>query len=171
MSTQHYRADTYGARRSVGWLLKRAHALLIEQLEPVLEASGFTVTQWVVLMHLRDGLAINAAVLCEQLRHDSGALTRVLDQLEARGLLRRERSREDRRSVQLRLTDPGYATIEALMPAVVDKLNCALGAFSRAELSELTRLLKKLIGDLEAATAQGSRGGDDASPSRQREPA
>jgi DNA-binding MarR family transcriptional regulator len=66
-----------------------------------LAEQGFTFTQWVVMMHLRDGLALNARELCVQLRHDSGAVTRVLDQLEARGLVQRERSLEDRREVKL----------------------------------------------------------------------
>lgn len=150
MPTQHYRTDTYLAQNSVGYLLKRAHSLLVDHLEPVLEANGFTFTQWVVLMHLRDGLALNATVLCAQLRHDSGALTRIIDQLEARGLVSRERSRKDRRSVQLQLTTAGRATVQAAIPAVVERLNAALGGFSRAELGELTRLLTKLTALLES---------------------
>src|SRR6202171_2067153 len=93
---QHYRAERYKARSSVGYLIKRAHSLLIDQLEAAVAGSDITATQWVVLMHLRDGLAINASDLCSQLRHDSGALTRVIDQLQARGLVQRERSREGR---------------------------------------------------------------------------
>lgn len=154
---QHYRPDIYRARTSVGYLLKRAHSLLIDQLESVVAGSELTFTQWVVLMHLRDGLALNATDLCSQLRHDSGALTRVIDQLEARGLLQRERSREDRRAVELRLTDAGQAVIAALIPAVVNKLNFALRQFSAAESAELNRLLSKLISGLEDA-------GDAAGP-------
>ncbi|HEY7928864.1 MAG TPA: MarR family winged helix-turn-helix transcriptional regulator [Steroidobacteraceae bacterium] len=153
MPTQHYRTETYLARNSVGYLLKRTHSQLADQLEPALEALGFTFTQWVVLMHLRDGLALNASVLCTQLRHDSGALTRVIDQLEARDLVRRERSRKDRREVQLQLTAAGQATVEAAIPAVVERLNFALGGFSAAELEALTRLLTKLTGMLEGLGA------------------
>jgi DNA-binding MarR family transcriptional regulator len=147
---QHYRSEAYSARGSVGYLLKRAHTLLVDQLEAAVAPGEITATQWVVLMYLRDGLAINASDLCVQLRHDSGALTRVLDQLEARGLVQRERSREDRRAVQLRLTAAGAQTVTALIPAVVDKLNYALRDFSRAEAAELNRLLTKLIGSLDA---------------------
>jgi DNA-binding MarR family transcriptional regulator len=153
MPIQHYRAETYRGGGSVGYLLKRAHSLLVDHLEPVLVASGFTFTQWVVLMHLRDGLALNATVLCAQLRHDSGALTRIIDQLEARGLVYRERSRQDRRSVRLYLTDAGRRTVDGTIPDVVGRLNEALGGFSRAELADLTRLLHKLIGPLEDAGA------------------
>jgi len=151
---QHYRAESYKARSSVGYLIKRAHSLLIDQLEAAVAGSDITATQWVVLMHLRDGLAINASDLCAQLRHDSGALTRVIDQLEARGLVQRERSREDRREVQLRLTDAGIKTVASLIPTVVDKFNFALRDFSRAEASELNRLLIKLITSLDSASVE-----------------
>ena len=151
---QHYQSDIYQARTSVGYLLKRAHSLLIDHLESVVSGSDLTFTQWVVLMYLRDGLAINATDLCSQLRHDSGALTRVIDQLEARGLVQRERSREDRRAVQLRLTEAGQGIVAALVPRVVDKLNFALRDFSQAESSELNRLLSKLIASLDGASAE-----------------
>jgi len=151
---QHYRTETYLARSSVGYLLKRAHLLMLDQLESVVAGSDITITQWVVMMHLREGLAINARDLCAQLRHDSGALTRLIDQLEARGLVQRERSREDRRAVQLRLTDAGLATLSSLLPKVVDKLNFTLRDFTRAEAGELNRLLSKLITSLEAASSQ-----------------
>jgi DNA-binding MarR family transcriptional regulator len=151
---QHYQPEVYEARDSVGYLLKRAHLLMLDQLESVVAGSDITITQWVVMMYLRDGLAINARDLCLQLRHDSGALTRLIDQLEARALVQRERSREDRREVQLRLTDAGRETIAALLPKVVDKLNFALRDFSRAEAAELNRLLVKLIGSLDGARAE-----------------
>lgn len=167
MPTQHYRPETYLARNSIGYLLKRAHSQLADQLEPALEARGFTFTQWVILMHLRDGLALNARVLCAQLRHDSGALTRVIDQLEARALVSRERSRKDRREVQLQLTAAGRATVEAAIPAVVERLNAALGDFSAAELTALTRLLTKLTGMLEGLGADQGAAAADASAAEQ----
>jgi DNA-binding MarR family transcriptional regulator len=156
MLMQHYRQEAYSARSSVGYLLKRAHVLLVDQLEAAVADSDITATQWVVLMYLRDGLAINASDLCVQLRHDSGALTRVIDQLEARGLVQRERSREDRRAVQLRLTVAGIDTVAALIPSVVDKLNFALRDFSRAEAAELNRLLTKLIHSVDASSESGA---------------
>jgi DNA-binding MarR family transcriptional regulator len=142
---QHYTAHTYRAQSSVGYLVKRATALIIEQMEPALAHSGFTFTQWVVMMHLRDGMAVNAKAICSQLRHDSGAVTRILDQLEARGLLVRERSVDDRREVRLHLTPAGHSTIESLIPLVVETLNFSLRDFSSAEVTELTRLLNKLV--------------------------
>jgi len=142
---QHYRPETYRAKSSVGYLIKRACALVVEALEPALAEQGFTFTQWVVMMHLRDGLAPNARDLCVQLRHDSGAVTRVLDQLEARGLVQRERSLEDRREVKLALTPAGFKMIESLIPIVLEIQNFVLRDFSGDEVAEMTRLLSKFI--------------------------
>jgi DNA-binding MarR family transcriptional regulator len=151
----HYRAETYRAKSSMGYLVKRASALAIESIEPALAEQGFTFTQWVVLMHLRDGLAPTARDLCSQLRHDSGAVTRVLDQLEARGLVRRERSVDDRREVKLSLTEAGFRMVDSLIPLVVDKLNFLLRDFSAAEVSELTRMLTKFIGAFDLSARDG----------------
>src|SRR5580693_6646113 len=159
MLMQHYRAELYHARSSVGYLLKRAHMLMLDQLEPVVAGSDITITHWIVMMHLRDGLAINASDLCAQIRHDSGALTRMIDQLEARGLVQRERSREDRRAVQLRLTDTGLKTIESLIPQVVEQLNWSLSGFSQAEFAELTRLLTKLVAHIGSADGRAGDAG------------
>ncbi|MDB5985602.1 MAG: hypothetical protein JWR16_655 [Nevskia sp.] len=144
MSKQHYRAATYKARSSIGYLVKRSHALMLDNLEPAFAEQGFSFIQWVVLMYLRDGIAVNAKDICVEFRHDSGALTRVIDQLAERGLVERVRGMVDRRKVDLHLTPAGRAAVEALIPTVVDKLNFALGDFSSAEVREFTRLLTKL---------------------------
>jgi DNA-binding MarR family transcriptional regulator len=157
---QHYRPETYRAKSSVGYLIKRACALVVEALEPALAEQGFTFTQWVVMMHLRDGLAPNARDLCVQLRHDSGAVTRVLDQLEARGLVQRERSLEDRREVKLALTPAGFKMIESLIPIVLEIQNFVLRDFSGDEVAEMTRLLSKFIAGFDPSAtkpAQASR--------------
>ena len=76
-----------------------------------------------------------------QYRHNSGALTRVIDQLAERGLLERMRRDRDRRKVELQLTAAGREAIESLIPLVVEKLNLALADFSSAEVKEFLRLL------------------------------
>lgn len=145
MVVQHYQARNYRARSSVGYLLKSAHAVLAGHIDAVVAAQELTFTQWVVLMYLRDGLALNASMLCERLHYDSGALTRVIDQLEARGWVQRQRSATDRRAVELSLTGAGRTAVEQLIPQVVDRLNWVLRDFSRAEVAELSRLLTKMI--------------------------
>jgi len=168
--TQHYHPKSYETRNSVGYLVKRAYALMLDGLEPAFVEHGFTYMQYVVLMQLRSGAALNLRDICRQFRHDSGALTRVIDQLAERGLVKRQRCEQDRRKVNLHLTAAGLATCEELIPLVVEKLNQAVGKFSRAELDELIRLLGKFIDGVQDAMAESQAREEadrDAVPVRQ----
>jgi DNA-binding MarR family transcriptional regulator len=144
MSKQHYHASTYKAQASVGYLIKRAHSMMLDVLEQVFADQGFSYIQYVILSWLRDGIAVNPKDICAQFRHDSGALTRVIDQLADRGLLERVRRDRDRRKVELQLTEAGRKSVAGLVPLVVEKLNLALADFSTEEVEELQRLLVKL---------------------------
>ena len=150
MSKQHYQLATYKAQMSVGYLVKRTHSLFLDIMEPMIEQRGFSWIQYVVLSSLRDGIAVNPKAICAQYRHDSGALTRIIDQLADRGLLERVRRDKDRRKVELQLTPAGREAIESLIPLVVAKLNEVLTDFAKAEVQELLRLLIKLNTTLQA---------------------
>ena len=149
MTKQHYHPATYTAQSSVGYLVKRSYAMCADVLEPVFAEHGFTFLQYQILAWLRDGIALNPRDICAQYRHNSGALTRVIDQLEEKGFIERLRRDRDRRKVELQLTDAGRKVIERLIPLVVDQLNQVLQDFSSDELKELTRLLIKFNTSLE----------------------
>jgi DNA-binding MarR family transcriptional regulator len=151
MPKQHYQKSTYRTQNGIGYLVKRAHSMMLDIMEPVFEARGFTFIQYVIMSWLRDGIAVNPKDICAQYRHDSGALTRVIDQLAERGLVERVRRDRDRRKVELQLTPAGRETIETLVPLVVEKLNAALAEFSSEEVNELLRLLIKLNTKLQSA--------------------
>jgi DNA-binding MarR family transcriptional regulator len=144
MSKQHYQLSTYRAQNSIGYLVKRAHSLMLDVMEPLLEERGFSFVQYVIMAWLRDGIAVNPKDICAQYRHDSGAMTRVIDQLAERGLLERMRRDRDRRKVELQLTPAGREAVEGLIALVVEKLNLALADFTSEEVQELLRLLIKL---------------------------
>jgi len=157
MSKPYYQTANYHSSNSVGFLLKRAHALMLDHLEPWLAAQDLSFIQFTVLMALRHGTALNPKDICSLYRHDSGALTRVIDQLEARGWLTRSRSASDRRVIELHLTPAGRRRIEKVVPQVVELLNDGLRDFTHAEIDELIRLLHKLIASLEHRIGQGTR--------------
>ena len=147
---KHYDARTYTVAESVGFLLRRGAALLRQALEAEFEGHGLTFVQWATLMRLRDDPALTAGDVCRDLQHDSGAFTRVLDHLEERGLVRRERSESDRRVVRLHLTAEGHQEVQKLVPIVVGRLNYALQDFSAAEVATLGKLLRRMTSRLEA---------------------
>jgi DNA-binding MarR family transcriptional regulator len=149
MPKQHYRPETFRARDSIGYLIKRSQRLMQERIEGLFADQGFTLQQWVVMMHIRDGLALTVADLCRELHHDSGAMTRLIDQLEERQLIERRRNPQDRRVIELSLTDSGNEVLTKSIGIVTHGLNVALDDFSRDEVKMLQSLLCKLIGRLE----------------------
>ncbi|MBI1189997.1 MAG: MarR family transcriptional regulator [Tepidisphaera sp.] len=70
-------------------------------------------------------------------------VTRMVDRLEAAGLVTRERSARDRRVVNVRLTPKGLQVVTELDAPVVQLHQRQLGHLTRAELVELNRLLVK----------------------------
>src|SRR6202012_125920 len=133
-----YNSKTYKSRDSVGYLVRRAGNLMTTRVEAVFADHEITFAQWLVLMKLRDGLATTAAEIARDMCHDSGALTRIIDQLAQRGFIVRCRSRTDRRAVELTLTDAGLRTVNSLVPLVTDLLNTAVAGFTRDEVDTLT---------------------------------
>jgi DNA-binding MarR family transcriptional regulator len=164
MPEQYYHPQTYLSRDSVGYLVRRLYTLLLARFEGALAQADFTLTQWIVLIQVRDGLARTASDIASDLGHDSGALTRVVDQLERRGYLQRNRSAKDRRVVELRLTAAGRAIIDQLLPLVVDHTNAALAPLSKSEFVQLRSYLVRLLDHAQddnavpAAKAAGRRG-------------
>lgn len=145
---QHYDTTTFRSERSLGYLLKVAHSRMHECATLAFADHDLNFMQWIVLTKLREGSARTAGDLCKRMHYDTGAVTRLLDTLEERGYLRRERSRQDRRVVELEITQAGIDKLVELTPLVVGKLNEALEEFSAAEFAEFTRLIDKLIGRL-----------------------
>jgi DNA-binding MarR family transcriptional regulator len=145
MPKQHFKAETFRLDDCVGYLVKHAYRAMHESVEAAFASRGITFQQWVVLMRLRDGLASTVSELCRDAAHDSGAMTRLIDQLEERGLIGRQRAEQDRRVVNLRLTAAGRKLVESLIPVTVETLNFALEDFTRQEVKQLSEYLQRII--------------------------
>src|SRR5579864_4871776 len=130
---------------SVGYLMSRARASLLSGLDARLEQFGLNAMQFAVLKHLAHGDAETAADLCRFMHYDGGSMTRVLDRLEELGLLRRERCREDRRVVYLRVAPAGRAQLPRLRAAGTRVLDDHLKGFAAAEVDALKRFLGRMI--------------------------
>ncbi len=75
--------------------------------KPFLSEFDLTYTQYIVMMVLWERREVNVKELGDCLYLDSGTLTPLLKRLEQKGLLSRERSREDERSLIVRITEAG----------------------------------------------------------------
>src|SRR5262249_5649583 len=119
MAKAFYSVENFEARRSIGYLVRRLHNLIVPRAEALFADADFTFSQWVVLMAVRDGIANTCGEIARHMDHDTGATTRLVDQLEERGLLARRRSTTDRRVVHLEITPAGKALTKSLMPRLI----------------------------------------------------
>lgn len=169
MPEQHYRLETYVSVESVGYLVRRLYAVLLARFDEALAHEHVTLTQWIVLIQLSEGRATTASDIAHDLQHDTGALTRVIDQLELRGLVARTRSRSDRRVVRLELTREGHAMVRKLLPMVVDLTNDALAPLTATEFARFRDYLMRLLEHAQAGpthTAQSPATPPDAGEAR-----
>jgi DNA-binding MarR family transcriptional regulator len=108
-------------------------------------------------MSLWFGRGSTCAELARDLNHDKGAMTRLVDTLEQRGWLTRVRDTEDRRIINLTLTDEGRVIAGRCRVRVVDYWNTVLKDWDKAEVAALVALMQKLRDTMETATAGGMR--------------
>ena len=98
---QFYRGDAYQINESIGYLLKQVRNAMDRAIDDEMAEHDLTGVQWGPLLIIDYGLGSTAAELARIACVDTGAVTRMLDRLEAKGLLRRTPCPKDRRVVQL----------------------------------------------------------------------
>ncbi|WP_371680256.1 MarR family winged helix-turn-helix transcriptional regulator [Streptomyces sp. NBC_01276] len=118
----------------------------------VLKDLGLTYPQYLVMLVLWENGTTPVKELGRRLRLDSGTLSPLLKRLEASGLIRRERSVRDERSVHAVLTDEGAALRERAVE--VPRRIAAATGFELAEIRELQVRLARLTAALDAAVPQ-----------------
>lgn len=124
--------------------LYRAANSVGARLAPTLAEEGLTECQFGTLEALYHLGPLHQRALGEKLLRSGGNVTLVVDNLERRGLVRRERNLDDRRFVTVSLTDEGKRLIRRLFPRHVARVAAVFGALAPAEQEELGRLCRKL---------------------------
>jgi DNA-binding MarR family transcriptional regulator len=156
-----YKPDSYTQEASVGALMKGVMGSITHQVDRRLVEHDLTHAQWVPLFKLAHGECGTVAELARTLQSDPGAMTRALDRLEAKGLVARVRSSEDRRVVNLELTDAGR-DVAAVVPAVLaEVLNLHLAGFTEAEWRSLLGMLQRMRANGDALRSAGNATASD----------
>jgi len=140
-----YRASTYLAEDSVGLLMKRIVVGIAGELDRRLASHGLTHAQWSPLLRLRAAGPSTVLELARWLQMDPGSTTRLLDRLERKGLLRRQRSTADRRVVQVEITPQGEQAIAEVPAVLAEVMNGLLAGFSSAEWLQLKDFLHRML--------------------------
>ena len=134
----------FRSRRQEGNLaLLRTADLLRRAGERLVQPHGITGQQYNVLRILRGAGSEGLPTLeiAERMIEQSPGITRLLDRLDAKKLVRRERSAHDRRQVLCYITPPGRELLEKLDEPVNQLDDTNLGMLSAADVDRLVRIL------------------------------
>ena len=140
-----YDPKTFDPLTGPGRLLSRVKLAMHEALEAELAPLDITPAQYVIIVSLASGEVNSASQLCKGVSYDPGAMTRMLDRLEKKGLIRRVRGGDDRRKVMLELTPEGKAVYPQLSAKAAAMLNRLLRGFTKAEVNELEKMLQRML--------------------------
>ncbi|MGJ7918731.1 MarR family transcriptional regulator [Massilia sp. LXY-6] len=118
----------------------------------VLKKYDLTDTSYMVLAILYGSVdeTSTASELSEACHEKPANLTRVCDELAARGLIERRPKPGDRRAVMISLSDSGRALIERALPDASSTVTAAYAGFSPAELRQMADLYAGLLVKLNA---------------------
>jgi DNA-binding MarR family transcriptional regulator len=151
-----YRPSAYCAEESVGYLMKRVQMSIVYQVDKRLAEHGLTSAQWGPLMRMQTaGGGSTVAELARWMQVDAGAMTRLLDRLEKKGLCKRVRSTEDRRVVRVELTRKGETAMAEVPALLAEVMNAHLAGFSKTEWNALKSSLQRMLETGDALREKG----------------
>ena len=115
-------------------------------LEETLAEHELTHGEWDVLGHLvRTGKRASPGKLAAKTELSTGAMTNRLDRLEQRGFIRRLPDPNDRRALEVEVTDEGRRMWEATVDVQAAKEAFVAGALDEREKDQLNALLRRLM--------------------------
>ena len=124
-------------------LWRAAHAVEVAANRHLAD-HGLTISQFGVLEALYHLGPLSQRALADKILRSSGNLTMVIDNLERDGLVRRERDEQDRRVMNVYLTEEGRSLIECVLPDHVRGIEQVFTVLTPAELEQLAALSRKL---------------------------
>jgi MarR family transcriptional regulator, organic hydroperoxide resistance regulator len=138
----------FRAPYSTGYRIKLLSQLLYRKFSDRLEPFGLTPFHWLVLCCLWQEDGMPTSYIGERLQQVGGTLTGVLDRMEERGFVRRERDRQDRRICRIWLTDAGMELEHVLPQLVADMHEETWEGVSQTDREQFSQLLDRAIANL-----------------------
>jgi DNA-binding MarR family transcriptional regulator len=126
-------------------LLTQASHLISHEFHETVRAQGYTVLQWRVLATLADGQTMSVGAVSERTVVTQPTVSRVVDELQAMGLIRREPDPADRRISRLRLTPAGLKVAARLVAMAREHESAVLAAVGAPAAKTLKKALRQLI--------------------------
>ena len=144
-SGEFYHGQSCKPEDTIGFMIRTLHLSLIKTIDLQMQEHDLTAMQWRPLLLISKGKGDTAALLAKEIETDTGAVTRMQDRLESKGLLIRSRSKLDRRVVNLELTDEGHRICAQIPFGLCKAINHHLQGFSQHDFDLLKDLLRRMI--------------------------
>ena len=128
-----------------GHYIRRMHQIAVAIFLQETEAHGLTPVQYAAMQTVANLPGVDQRTLARTIGFDTSTIGGVIDRLEARGLLRRNASPQDRRVRLLTLTDAGSALLATAIPSMLRAQERMLEPLPKSERAEFMRLLRILV--------------------------
>ena len=132
-----------------GHLFRRLHQLAVTRFTAEMDEAGLTPIQWAALVTTSQRPGLDQSTLSREIHIDTSTIAGVLNRLEARGLIQRRLSPEDRRLRLLYLTDEGAALLKQASAAVIDMQKWLVEPLTPDERAVFTQLMLRVLHRLE----------------------
>ncbi|HET6622109.1 MAG TPA: MarR family transcriptional regulator [Dongiaceae bacterium] len=146
---------------TIGFLLNDTARLMRRDFERRTRSLGLTRAQWQTLFHLHRNEGCNQVTLADLLEVEPITLARVIDRLEATGVVERRADPGDRRARLLFLGKRAHPLIEELKTLGAQTRETALAGLSEEERNQLLELLTRTRANLSTRDAAGAHAADE----------
>ena len=134
--------------KSLGFIINRASAAIKKEFNKRLRPYDLTPEQWSILNRLGEQDGLTQKDIAERTYKDQPNITRILDKLEKKELLKRVDNPEDRRAFLIFLTDKGKGIRESIIPITVQLNEDAATGLTNVEHKQLICLLDRIYESL-----------------------
>lgn len=128
-----------------GHYIRRLHQIAVAIFLQETEAHGLTPVQYAALSRVGLAPGVDQRTLARSIGLDTSTIAGVIDRLEARGLMQRKASPQDRRVRLLSLTDDGQDLLQAVEPDMLKAQQRILQPLPAAERGEFMLMLRRLV--------------------------
>lgn len=128
----------------VGFMTNNIAKLIADSFNERLKSSGVTWVQWTALFYIGKFVSINQKVLSDKMMVRGSTIVRLIDRMERDNLIMRVRDLEDRRNINLVLTENGRKIREKLLPVGEQMSSILLKGISDEEIQGFKSVLNKL---------------------------
>ena len=128
-----------------GHHIRRLHQIAVAVFLQETESHGLTPVQYAAMQTVGNQPGIDQRTLAGAIGFDTSTIGGVIDRLEARGLVQRNASPDDRRVRLLTLTDAGRARVQAAIPSILRAQERMLEPLPKRDKAEFMRMLRILV--------------------------